>query len=81
MYNIEVLVNKNDIFKEFICPRCGDFGVDLKRGAISRYADVKICDKCGTDEALRDFAGNPFTDNDWFIMKNKLRDGFIFLKE
>jgi len=46
------------------CPRCGT-GSASKRTALSRYADVYICDECGTDEAIRDAAGNPMPLDDW----------------
>lgn len=35
------------------CPRCGAFMPDKKtRYALSRYADIMVCDRCGTEEAL-----------------------------
>ena len=34
------------------CPRCG-LRAAHTRSAISREADIYICDECGTDEALR----------------------------
>ncbi len=46
------------------CPRCGT-GSASTRTALSRYANVYICDKCGTDEALRDAAGNPVSLDSW----------------
>jgi len=69
MGKIENLVEKDTIYKDFICPRCGSFGVDLKRGALSRYADVHICSACGTKEALDDLRGLSFDENTWFICK------------
>jgi len=41
------------------CPRCGT-GTASTRTALSRYANVYICDECGTDEAIRDAAGTPY---------------------
>lgn len=38
------------------CPRCG-LRVAHMRTALSRLADVYICDQCGQDEALRAAAG------------------------
>ena len=37
------------------CPRCGRDAMDAKpiRNALSRCADVFICNACGSDEALR----------------------------
>lgn len=35
------------------CPRCGDLMMGSKnRHALSRYADIMVCDKCGMIEAL-----------------------------
>lgn len=41
-----------------LCPRCGERMPDkLTHGALSRHAKgVYICEACGTDEALRDWA-------------------------
>jgi len=42
------------------CPRCGRETMKTDRpatNAISRYADVYICDECGTEEALLDAQG------------------------
>ena len=35
------------------CPRCGDMMFGPKaRHALSRWADITVCDRCGTEEAL-----------------------------
>lgn len=34
------------------CPRCGAKLESFHRHALSRYADVTLCDQCGTAEAL-----------------------------
>ena len=51
----------------FPCPRCGHDRMDTKpvRNALSRHADVYICDACGTDEALRDMSGQTLPLNEW----------------
>lgn len=46
------------------CPRCGRGSVSA-RTALSRSADVMVCDQCGTDEAMRAMAGNPLPLADW----------------
>lgn len=53
------------------CPRCGRMTVKdrLHTNALSRHADVTICDECGVDEALRDFAHDPLPLNEWAIAK------------
>lgn len=50
------------------CPRCGQDKMSHKdpaRNALSRFADVYICDDCGTDEALRDFFGCSIPLENW----------------
>ena len=39
------------------CPRCGKDTMkpELHTNALSRHADLYICDSCGTAEALLDF--------------------------
>lgn len=51
------------------CPRCGRMSVKdrLHTNALSRHADVYICDKCGMDEAMRDFAKMPSDLASWAI--------------
>lgn len=51
------------------CPRCGSMTVKdrLHTNALSRHADVYICDACGIDEAIRDFAGEPLPLKEWAI--------------
>ncbi len=48
------------------CLRCGK-PMDRKpaRNALSRYADVDICNACGMDEALRDYAKTPLPLREW----------------
>ena len=54
----------------FACPRCGAWAMDEDpiRNALSRHANVQICDKCGNDEAIRDYLGNPLPLAEWSIM-------------
>ena len=54
-----------------ICPRCGRTTVKdrLHTNALSRYADIYICDMCGMDEAIRDFHGQVMPLKDWAIAK------------
>ncbi len=52
----------------FPCPRCGHNRMDAKpvRNALSRYADVYICNPCGMEEAMLDAAGlPPMPLNEW----------------
>lgn len=56
----------------FACPRCGNHRMadNPIRNALSRAADIQICDECGMDEAIRDFTGDPLPNREWDIMKN-----------
>lgn len=48
------------------CLRCGaPLAAHLMVNALSRYADVQICQACGMDEALRDAAHVPLPLNEW----------------
>ncbi len=55
----------------FPCPRCGQMLMDERpvRNALSRHANVYVCDECGTDEAMREYAGNPLPLEEWYIAK------------
>lgn len=52
---IEQLKSLQERGEIFPCPRCGYYRMDEKpvRNALSRHADVYICNQCGTDEAIR----------------------------
>jgi len=54
-----------------ICPRCGRLTVKerLTTNALSRHADVYICDACGNDEAVREMKEDPLLLKDWAIAK------------
>lgn len=55
----------------YYCPRCGyqTMNKRLHTNALSRYADVYICSRCGMNEALLDYFGTPFAFTDWAINK------------
>lgn len=48
---------------------------DLHTNALSRHADIYVCDQCGTDEAMLDFMRNPLPVEDWSCMRIGIRDG------
>ena len=56
------------------CPRCGQARMSSKvsRNALSRYADLQICNTCGIDEAVRDFAENVLPITSWWCMREVL---------
>ena len=61
-----------------VCFRCGHLTMKLEllRNAYSRHAPVYICDKCGTDEALRDMVGKPLPLEAWAIY-SLLTEGLV----
>lgn len=58
---------------DVICPRCGcpEMNPVLHRNALSRRADVYICDECGQEEAIRDWNGQPDRLADWHIVRRR----------
>lgn len=64
---IESLMPMQERGERFPCPRCGHDSMNEKpvRNALSRYANVYICDTCGMDEAMRDMIGSPLPLNKW----------------
>ena len=50
-----------------LCPRCGlpTMKKDLYTNALSRIADIMVCDTCGLDEAKLAFMGSPNTLYQW----------------
>ena len=55
------------------CPRCGRKNMKdkLHSNALSRYADIYICDQCGMDEAMLDFMHNPLPLEDWACVQKQ----------
>ena len=55
------------------CPRCGSFTMkaDLHTNALSRHADIYICDRCGTEEAMLVFMNNPLPMRCWAALLPK----------
>lgn len=58
-----------------LCLRCGQsLNHRLMVNALSRYADVHICEACGMDEALRDANHCPLPLEEWAAVKNGLTE-------
>ena len=57
--------------EHMLCPRCGKDTMkpDLHTNALSRHADLFICDQCGTAEAMLDFMNNPLPLSCWAAMR------------
>lgn len=71
---IESLKDRQLAGEHLPCPRCGKDNMDQSaaRNAMSRYAEVYICSDCGTDEAIRDYAGSePIPFRKWAAANGK----------
>lgn len=56
----------------YACPRCGMMTMDAKsvtRNALSRRADVYICDTCGIQEAIEDMTDGRTPLTKWEIVR------------
>lgn len=53
------------------CPRCGRWVMnsDPARNALSRRAEIYVCDQCGIEEAMEDFTGKVTPLSSWDIAK------------
>ncbi len=63
---------KQNAGEKMACPRCGrnPIKTPLEHNALSRYADLYICDECGTTEAMLDMMLNPLPLEQWAVFKN-----------
>ena len=59
------------------CPRCGlpTMKPDLYTNALSRIADVMVCDTCGVDEAKLAFMGSPTSLYQWAALQPEKPQG------
>lgn len=53
------------------CPRCGRDAMkeSIHTNALSRHADIYICDTCGTEEALLKLMHNPLPMHEWACLR------------
>ena len=63
---------QQDAGEKMACPRCGrnPIKTPLEHNALSRYADLYICDECGTTEAMLDMMLNPLPLEQWAVFRN-----------
>lgn len=59
------------------CPRCGRDAMNSNplRNALSRCADIQVCDDCGTDEALRGLWRSPLPLEQWACFQPEASGG------
>lgn len=63
-----------------VCPRCGAAPTPANQlQAVSRRVNIMICDQCGAEEALEEYAGNTRPLTEWFLvskfMGNTVNEG------
>jgi len=58
---------KQDAGEHMPCPRCGRDAMkeNIYTNALSRHADIYICNSCGKEEALLKFMHNPLPMGNW----------------
>ena len=58
---------RQDAGEQMLCPRCGrdTMKENIHTNALSRHADIYICDACGTAEALLKVMSNPLPVTEW----------------
>ncbi len=62
---------RQDAGEQMLCQRCGKTKMKriLEHNALSRYADLFVCDTCGIDEALLDMKQTPLPLEEWAALK------------
>ena len=55
------------------CPRCGrdTMKENIYTNALSRHADIYICDACGIEEAMLKFMNNPLPMCEWAYFRSR----------
>ena len=64
---------KQQAESETVCPRCGQNKLKspLTHNALSRYADLYVCDECGLTEAGLAMMNNPLPLEQWAVFLDK----------
>jgi len=64
---------QQDAGEKMPCPRCGrnTIKTPLAHNALSRYADLYICDECGMTEAMLDMMRNPLPMDQWAMFRDE----------
>jgi len=62
--------------EQMLCPRCGESTLKehITTNALSRHADIYVCDDCGTTEALLIMMKNPLPPEDWACFSQDTSD-------
>ena len=70
---------RQDAGEHMPCPRCGrnTMKESIYTNALSRHADIYICDACGTEEALLKFMSNPLPVTEWACFRPAQRQSYF----
>ena len=62
---------RQDAGEQMLCPRCGrnTIKAPLAHNALSRYADLYVCDDCGQAKAMLDMKQTPVPLKQWAAMQ------------
>ena len=62
---------RQDVGEHMSCPRCGrdNMKENIHTNALSRFANVYICNQCGMAEALLSYTGAPPRLRNWAIIE------------
>ena len=65
---------RQDAGEHMLCPRCGKDTMkeNIHINALSRHADIYICDACGMEEAMLKFMHNPLPLREWACFRPTL---------
>ena len=63
---------RQDAGEQMLCPRCGRniLKAPLAHNALSRHADLYVCDECGMTEAMLDMMRNPLPLEQWAVFQD-----------
>ncbi len=72
---LDDLKARRDAGEHMPCPRCGqnNMKANIHTNALSRHADIYICDECRTEEALLKFMRNPLPLREWACFRPTLQ--------
>ena len=63
---------KQDAGAKMACPRCGrnTLKTPLSHNALSRYADLYVCEECGYTEGMLAMMRNPLPLEQWSVFRD-----------
>ena len=73
MRTTEQIAKMQEAGEYLLCPRCGmaTMKAKLHTNALSRMADIYVCDQCGIHEAIDAWMGKPLSVKEWACMQDQ----------